>query len=159
MAPKSPGSWSEISCIVSQIQPIQSNLSRFKVIHNLLVCYHIELTYSRCCTQVCNSRTHPMRVKKFLNPKKRPGANVIKLFCPRFTNFHVKLEQGILRGKYHCTIDLLFDWFGIGCTTTDNFGFYLQNRLIQTSQTGGQTYSDTYPFSIPWLECLSPVSF
>jgi len=33
--------------------------------------------------------------------------------------------------------------------TTDNFGFYLQNRLIQTSQTGGQQYSDTSPFSIP----------
>jgi len=41
-------------------------------------------------------------------------------------------------GKYHCTIDLLFDWFGISCMTTDNFCFYLQNRLIQTSQTGGQ---------------------
>jgi hypothetical protein len=26
----------------------------------------------------------------------------------------------------------------------------LQNRLIQTSQTGGQQYSDTSPFSIPW---------
>jgi hypothetical protein len=26
----------------------------------------------------------------------------------------------------------------------------LQNRLIQTSQTGGQWYSDTSPFSIPW---------
>jgi hypothetical protein len=25
----------------------------------------------------------------------------------------------------------------------------LQNRLIQTSQTGGQWYSDTSPFSIP----------
>jgi hypothetical protein len=36
--------------------------------------------------------------------------------------------------------------------TTDNFCFYLQNRLIQTSQTGGQLYSDTSPFSIPWLE-------
>jgi hypothetical protein len=36
--------------------------------------------------------------------------------------------------------------------TTDNFCFYLQNRLIQTSQTGGQWYSDTSPFSIPW--CL-----
>jgi hypothetical protein len=35
--------------------------------------------------------------------------------------------------------------------TTDNFCFYLQNRLIQTSQTGGQQYSD--PFSIPWFEC------
>jgi hypothetical protein len=42
------------------------------------------------------------------------------------------------RGKYHCTVDLLFDWFGINSMTTDNFCFYLQNRLIQTSQTGGQ---------------------
>jgi hypothetical protein len=33
--------------------------------------------------------------------------------------------------------------------TADNFCFYLQNRLIQTSQTGGQWYSDTSPFSIP----------
>ncbi len=53
------------------------------------------------------------------------------------------------RGKYHCTIDLPFDWFGIRCMTTDNFYFYLQNRLIQTSQTGGQPYGDTSPFSIP----------
>jgi hypothetical protein len=35
--------------------------------------------------------------------------------------------------------------------TTDNFCFYLQNRLIQTSQTGGQWYGDTSPFSIPWF--------
>ncbi len=35
--------------------------------------------------------------------------------------------------------------------TTDNFCFYLQNRLIQTSQTGGQRYSDTSPFIIPWI--------
>jgi hypothetical protein len=35
--------------------------------------------------------------------------------------------------------------------TTDNFCFYLQNRLIHTSQTGGERYSDTFPFSIPWL--------
>jgi len=52
-------------------------------------------------------------------------------------------------GKYHCTIDLLFDWFGIRCMTNDNFCFYLQNSLIQTSQTGGQRHSDTSPFSIP----------
>jgi len=26
---------------------------------------------------------------------------------------------------------------------TDNFCFYLQNRLIQTIQTGGQWYNDT----------------
>ncbi len=47
----------------------------------------------------------------------------------------------------HCTID----WFGISCMTTDNCCFYLQNRLIQTSQTGGQQDSDTSPFSIPWF--------
>ncbi len=35
---------------------------------------------------------------------------------------------------------------------TDNFCFYLQNRLIQTSQTGGQWYSDTSHFSIPWYK-------
>jgi hypothetical protein len=35
--------------------------------------------------------------------------------------------------------------------TTDNFCFYCQNRQIQTSPTGGQWYSDTSPFSIPWL--------
>jgi hypothetical protein len=41
-------------------------------------------------------------------------------------------------------------WFGISCMTTDIFCFYLQNRLIQTSQIGGQRYSDTSPLSIPW---------
>jgi hypothetical protein len=51
---------------------------------------------------------------------------------------------------HHCTGDLLFGWFGISCMTTDIFWFYLQSRLIQPSQTGGQQYSDTSPFSIPW---------
>jgi len=54
-------------------------------------------------------------------------------------------------GEYHCTVDLLFDWFGISCMTTDNFCFYLKNGLIQTSQTGSEWYSDTSPFSIPCL--------
>ena len=36
--------------------------------------------------------------------------------------------------------------------TTDNFCFCLQKRLIQTSQTDGQWYSDTAPYSIPWLK-------
>jgi hypothetical protein len=42
------------------------------------------------------------------------------------------------------------------------FVFYLQNRLIQTSQTGGQWYSDTSPFSIPcmnlFLTCCCAIS-
>jgi len=40
--------------------------------------------------------------------------------------------------------------------TTDNFCFYLQNRLIQTSQTGGQLYINTSPFSIP---CHEPLAY
>jgi hypothetical protein len=36
--------------------------------------------------------------------------------------------------------------------SNDNFCFYLQNRPIQTSQTGGQQYSDTSPFSIPCID-------
>ena len=55
-------------------------------------------------------------------------------------------SQGILN---HCTIDLLFDWFEISCMPTDNLCFYLQKRLIQTSQTGGQWYSDTSPLVFP----------
>jgi hypothetical protein len=33
--------------------------------------------------------------------------------------------------------------------TTGNFHFYLQNRQIQTSQTGSQVYSDTLPLVFP----------
>jgi hypothetical protein len=43
---------------------------------------------------------------------------------------------------YHCTIDLLFDWFGLVC---------FANKNKNSSQAGGQRYSDTSPFSIPWL--------
>jgi hypothetical protein len=51
-----------------------------------------------------------------------------------------ELTQGILKG----------DWFGISSMTTGNFCLDLQNRLTQTSQTGGQWYSAS-PFNIPWL--------
>jgi hypothetical protein len=33
--------------------------------------------------------------------------------------------------------------------TTDNFCVYLQNRLVETSQTGGQWCSDTSPLVFP----------
>jgi hypothetical protein len=32
-----------------------------------------------------------------------------------------RLEQGTLEGKYPCTNDLLFDWFGISCMTSEFF--------------------------------------
>jgi hypothetical protein len=54
------------------------------------------------------------------------------------------LAREYLRGKYCCTVDLLFDWFGISCMTTNNFVF-----ICKTGQAGGQRYSDIFPFSIP----------
>jgi hypothetical protein len=29
-------------------------------------------------------------------------------------------EQGIIKGKYHCTIDLLYDWFRLVCFANKN---------------------------------------
>jgi hypothetical protein len=53
--------------------------------------------------------------------------------------------------KYHCTIDLLFDWFGLVCFANKNKNGQLSNSWFQTSQTGGQWCSDTSPLSIPWV--------
>ncbi len=77
-------------------------------------------------------------------------AYLVRVSSPQRLDQDQVLHQGILKG-YNYTIDLLFDWFGISCMSTDNFCFYLQNRPIQTSQTGGQWYSVTSPFSIPCL--------
>jgi hypothetical protein len=86
----------------------------------------------------------------------------VAMACTATCRWHygakLSLWQGILKGRFHCTVDLRFDWFRISCMTTDNSCFHLQNRLIQTSQTGGQQYSDTSPFSIPclWIRGFMP---
>ncbi len=60
--------------------------------------------------------------------------------------------QGIPKGTYHCTIDLLFDWFGLVCFGNKNINCQLSYSWFQASQTGsgGKWYNDTSPFSIPW---------
>jgi hypothetical protein len=68
-------------------------------------------------------------------------------------------NPGNTKGEVSRTVNLLFDWFGISCMSTDNFCFYLLNRLIQTIQTGGQWYSDTSPFSIPCQNLFRLVRF
>ncbi len=68
---------------------------------------------------------------------------------PAATTTYVMRDRSLMPPPGNTKGGLLFDWFGISCMTTDNFCFYLQNRLIQTSQTGGQKYSDTSSFSIP----------
>ncbi len=59
-------------------------------------------------------------------------------------------SQGILNTKYHCTIDLLFDWFGLVCFANKSENCQLPYSWFQTSQTRGQRYCDTSPFSIHW---------
>jgi hypothetical protein len=59
--------------------------------------------------------------------------------------------QGILKGEVS-----LYPWHLVWLVWSqlyDNwqFLFYLQNRLIQISQTVDQQYSDTPPFSIPCI--------
>ncbi len=66
------------------------------------------------------------------------------------------LPREYWRGKYPCTVDLLFDWFGLVCFANKNKNFQLSYNQFQTSQTGGQRYSDTSPFSIPWFTQLWP---
>ncbi len=53
------------------------------------------------------------------------------------------------RGKYHCTVDFLFDLFGLACFVNKNKNCQLSYSWFQTSQTGGQRYSDTSPFGVP----------
>ncbi len=48
---------------------------------------------------------------------------------------YIPIAMEYKRGKYHCTVDLLFDRFVASCMTTDNFCFYLQNRLIHPNQS------------------------
>ncbi len=62
------------------------------------------------------------------------------------------LTKEYKRGKFHCTIDLLFDWFGLVYFATKNKICQFLYSWFQTSQTGGQWYSDTSPFSIPWFD-------
>ncbi len=64
------------------------------------------------------------------------------------------LPGNIKGGKYHYTIDLLFDWFGLVCFANKNQNCQLSYSWFQTSGTGDQWYSDTSHFSIPWI-CFS----
>jgi hypothetical protein len=83
---------------------------------------------------------------------------VIPCTCPLIL-FIQEVGSWIMRagntegGKYHCTIDLLFDWFGLVCFANKNKNYHLSYSWFQTSQTGGQQCSDTSPFSIP---CMVP---
>ena len=59
-----------------------------------------------------------------------------------------RFRQGILKGEVS-----LYHWPPVWLVWNqlyDNWQFYLQNRLIQTNQTGGQQYSDTSLACVYW---------
>jgi hypothetical protein len=62
------------------------------------------------------------------------------------------LPREYYRGKYHCTVDLLFGLESAIWHLTI-FVFICKTWLIQSSQTAGLWYIDTFPFSSP---CLTP---
>ncbi len=63
----------------------------------------------------------------------------------------IEVFQVILKGEVslYCWPPVWLVWNQL----YDNwqFLFYLQNILIQTSQTEGRQYNDSSPFSIPWV--------
>ena len=50
--------------------------------------------------------------------------------------------------------DLLFDWFGFSCFVDLNYQQIYVFGQIQTSQIGGQPYSDSSPYEVS--ECSLP---
>ena len=49
---------------------------------------------------------------------------------------------------YHCTADLLFDWFGFSCFVELNYKQICLFGQILTGQKGGQAYSDISTYEV-----------
>jgi hypothetical protein len=78
------------------------------------------------------------RVKRLGRRRRGRKASVFpttKLIQANLAGPEPNSHQGILKGE---SIPVLLTSCLTGLKSTDNFCFYLQNRLIQTSQTGGQ---------------------
>ncbi len=105
-----------------------------------------------------NSRNnHPISLQTFLSCQWQPQNYwPLKKAHILAWNLNVKLLnvgliQGILKGEVS-----MYRWPPVWLVWNQLYGnwqflFYLQNRLSQNNQTGGQQYSDTSPFSIPCL--------
>jgi hypothetical protein len=52
--------------------------------------------------------------------KFKDGLKIIQIFFSPNELDILFLGQGIIGGKYHCTVDLLFDWFGLVCFANKN---------------------------------------
>jgi len=63
-----------------------------------------------------------------------------------------------LKGKYHCTTDLLFDWFSISCLTTEIFCFSVAKQINLNQSYRRSTVQWNFPLLVfpgPWFHaCL-----
>jgi hypothetical protein len=56
------------------------------------------------------------------------------------------VESGNTKGgKYHCTIDLLFDWFGLGCFANKNKKLSVVILLIPNQSIRRSTVQRYFP--------------
>jgi hypothetical protein len=64
-------------------------------------------------------------------------------------------NQGIIKGKYHCTIDLLFDWFGLVCFENKykNFSSHTADSKPVKQEVNGTVILPS--FSIPCFNSRS----
>jgi hypothetical protein len=62
-----------------------------------------------------------------------------------------------LREKYHCTIDLLFDWFGISCMTTDKYLFLFAKELSKPVKQEADGTVILPPLVFPDLSSVSMI--
>jgi hypothetical protein len=100
----------------------------------------------KCCPK-CSPKCVTISLGYFILPKNTTGLPKVRQLAKNHPNWspcfcktrglHYKTlqgSQGILKGEVslYCKPPVWLVWYGM---ITDNFCFYLQNRLIQTSQT------------------------
>ncbi len=127
-------------------------LLEFNSIYKSIVCFHLKHSSfwpSADIKPKPNELSHAMHWQCMFAPSLYE-CTMISLALRSYLQL---VNQGILKGKHHCTVDLLFDWFGLVCFANKNKNCQLSYSWFQTSQTGDQWYSDTSPFSSPWVNC------
>ncbi len=59
------------------------------------------------------------------------------------------------KGKYHCTIDLLFDWFGLACFANKNKKLSVVLQLIPNQSNWRSTVQWYFPLEYSLQKCLN----
>jgi len=94
-----------------------------------------------------------------LNIGSKSNMSIANARCYNITRLPLPMVMGwsreYSRGKYHSTVELLFDWFGISCMIAANFCLYLQNRLIPNQSNRRSTVQWYFPACIYKVKILA----